>query len=168
MVTAGAPASEPEPAAQCGGVHSSQRSAAGVSTAPISTFAERIEPHTSTCWPTSVQRLDTDVRAGAERQIELARRTSAEPFAAVEEFSVATIHRARVVASGGVAAVRQGAAQTIAEARNESMANADFVLERAQSRALTASPSACAPAKRCRRCTAPCPGSHRSRARHHQ
>ena len=137
MVTGGAPASEPEPAARRGGVHSSQPFGAGVSTAPtISTFAERIEPLTSMCRPTSVQRLDTDVRAGAGRHIELARRTSAELFAAVKEVSVATIHRARVLASDGVAAVCQGSAQTIAEAKNESRASADFVLERAQSHTL--------------------------------
>lgn len=84
----------------------------------------------------SVQRFDTEVRAGAGRQVELARRKSTEFFVAVKEVSVATIHRARVLASDGVAAVRQGSAQTIAEARNESRASANFVIERAQSHTL--------------------------------
>ena len=84
----------------------------------------------------SVQRFDADVRAGAGRQVELAKRRSAELFAAVKEVSVATIHRARVLTNDGVGAVRQGSVQTVAEARNKSKASADFVLERAQSHAL--------------------------------
>lgn len=85
---------------------------------------------------TSVLRFDADVRAGAGRQVELARRKSADLFAAVKEVSVATIYRARVLASDGVAAVRQGSAQVIVEARNEAGASSDFVLERAQSHTL--------------------------------
>lgn len=83
-----------------------------------------------------VQRVDADVRAGAGRQVEFARRRSAEQFAAVKEVSIATIYRARVLTNDGVAAVRQGSVQTVAEARNESKASADFVLERAQSHVL--------------------------------
>ena len=86
----------------------------------------------------SVERLNADVRVGAGRQVELARRRSAELFAAVKDVSVATIHHARVLTNDRVAAVRQGSAQTVAEARNESTANADFVLERAQSHTLRA------------------------------
>ena len=72
----------------------------------------------------SVRRFDADVRAGAGRQVELAKRRSAEQFAAVKEVSIATIHRARVLTNDGVAAVRQGSVQTVAEARNESKASA--------------------------------------------
>ncbi|MBC7605005.1 MAG: hypothetical protein H7255_20405 [Ramlibacter sp.] len=81
----------------------------------------------------SVHRFDADVRAGARRQVEFAKRRSAELFAAVKEVSVTTIHRARVLTNDGVAAVLQGSAQTVAEARNESKVSVDFVLERAQS-----------------------------------
>ena len=79
----------------------------------------------------SVERFDADVGVGVGR-----RRRSAELFAAVKDVSVATIHHARVLTNDRVAAVRQGSAQTVAEARNESTANADFVLERAQSHTL--------------------------------
>ena len=89
----------------------------------------------------SVERFDADVRVGAGRQVELARRRSAELFAAVKDVSVATIHHARVLTNDRVAAVRQGSAQTVAEARNESRASADFVLERAQSHTLRARPA---------------------------
>ena len=84
----------------------------------------------------SAQRFDAEVRAGAARQVELAKRKSTELFAAVKEVSVATIHRARVLANDGVAAVRIGAMQSIAEARVESIASRDFVIERAGSHVL--------------------------------
>jgi exodeoxyribonuclease VII large subunit len=84
----------------------------------------------------SVRQLDAEVRAGAARHVETARRRSTELFAAVKEVSVTTIHQARVLANDGVAAVRTGAAQSIAEARARSTADKDFVIERAGSHVL--------------------------------
>ena len=84
----------------------------------------------------SVQRFDADVRGGAGRQVELAKRKSAEHFAAVKEVSVETLHRARALANDGVAAVRQGAVQVVASAKTTSKSNNDFVLERAGSHVL--------------------------------
>jgi exodeoxyribonuclease VII large subunit len=84
----------------------------------------------------SVQRFDADVRGGAGWQVELAKRKSAEHFAAVKEVSVETLHRARALANDGVAAVRQGAVQVVASARTTSKSYNDFVLERAGSHVL--------------------------------
>ena len=84
----------------------------------------------------SVERLDADVRAGAGRQVELAKRRTAELFGGVKEVSVETLHRARVLTNDEVAAVRQGSARTLAAARVESTSTTDFVLERAGSHAL--------------------------------
>ena len=84
----------------------------------------------------SVRQFDAEVHSGAARQLELAQRKSTELFAGVKDVSVATIHRARVLASDGVAAVRMGAMQSIADARVESTANRDFVIERAGSHVL--------------------------------
>lgn len=81
----------------------------------------------------SVHRFDAEVRGGAGRQVELAKRKSAEHFAAVKEVSVETLHRAQALASDGLAGVRQGAVQAVASARTTSKSHNDYVLERAGS-----------------------------------
>lgn len=84
----------------------------------------------------SVERLDTEVRAGAARQVDVARRTSADLFVSVKDVAVETTHQARVLASDAVAAVRVGAHQSIVQARGLSASAKDFVLERAGSHVL--------------------------------
>ena len=84
----------------------------------------------------SAQRFDSEIRAGAARQVELAKWKSTEFFNAVKEVSVGTVQRARVLTNDGVALVRMGAVQSISDARIESTARNDFVVERAGSHVL--------------------------------
>ncbi|WP_428422684.1 exodeoxyribonuclease VII large subunit [Methylibium sp.] len=86
----------------------------------------------------AAQRLDAEVRAGAGRHVEFAKRRAAALFGDVKEVSVASIHEARMLIREGAAAVRQGSAQAVTTARRESRVNVDFVLERAGSHTMRA------------------------------
>jgi exodeoxyribonuclease VII large subunit len=84
----------------------------------------------------TVQACDADVRAGAGRQIELARRVSTQFFGGVKEVSVGTVQRGRTLADDALAAVTRGSTQAVATARTQSRMQLEFLLERAGSHAL--------------------------------
>jgi exodeoxyribonuclease VII large subunit len=84
----------------------------------------------------SVQALESEVRAGAVRQVASAKRMSTELFTGVKEVSVGTVRQARTSAQDALAAVSRGSGQTVATAGLRAKTQIEFLLERSGSHVL--------------------------------